>query len=56
MDATSDITCGHHTVLNTWTIKTRGDMPQRKLYGNMQRSFYRLPILKQLQGFYMKFE
>ena len=44
MDATSDITCGHHTVLHAWTIKTRGDMPQGKMYGNMQRSFNRLSI------------
>ena len=55
-DVTSNITGGHYTVLHAWTLKTRGDMPQRKLYGNMQRCIYILSIVIKLQGLYMKFE
>ena len=29
INVTSDITCGHHTVLNAWTIKINGKLPQR---------------------------
>ena len=41
-DATSAITCGHHTILHAWTISIRGKMPRQKDTQSPAEEYYRL--------------